>query len=511
MMLWWPALAQAAQPGEVRLGIVVSSNRGMPGEEPLLYADKDAERVAELLYSLGGYAPGDVWVIPEARVEDVFSTLTRVTVRAQEIVLAGGEPSLLLFYAGHAGTDGLHLSGEALPLPDLKSAIRVVPAVDRIVVLDACHAGAIARSRGSTLVQVSDRPQGFEPPVDEAWMTSSGPEEQSFEVEDRRGALFTHFFVSGARGAADSDGDNQVTLGELYGFVQVHTAAAAADLGRLQQPRWAGNLSGFALTDLGSSPSGVRVVGPVASSLLVIDERVKQVVAEIPAGAGASVALPGGSYQVVSSTDTALALGRLVVPAQSWTVWDPSTELARTSGVRTRGGLLDPTPWALGVGYRFGLATTPGRLDAHALLLSLERELGRGHALELGVAASWLPFQTTWWEGHDTAVELRLGWSRELVSGPVSLSPGLAVSAGLARQGLQRAPHPVWGAWYGVDAGQGEVQHWTTGLEAGALLEAPMGAVSLGGWAAAGLSARRDSGGLTPSATVRLLLWVPFR
>ena len=38
--------------------------------------------------------------------------VTRVTVRAQEVVTAGGRPSLVVFYAGHAGVDGLHLTGE---------------------------------------------------------------------------------------------------------------------------------------------------------------------------------------------------------------------------------------------------------------------------------------------------------------------------------------------------------------------------------------------------------------
>ena len=175
-MIWlWPALAQAASGEDVRLAIVLSSNRGSPGEEPLRYADQDAARVADLLHTIGGYARGDVWVVQDATTDELFAALTRVTVRAQEIVNAGGQTSLMLFYAGHAGTDGLHLSGEVLPLPDLKSAIRVVPAQDRIVVLDACHAGSIARSRGSSLVSVSDRPQGFVPPENEAWLTSSGP------------------------------------------------------------------------------------------------------------------------------------------------------------------------------------------------------------------------------------------------------------------------------------------------------------------------------------------------
>lgn len=510
MILWWPALAWGAS-DKVRLALVLSSNRGMSGEEPLHYADQDARKVADLLHSLGGYAPGDVWVVPDAEVDEVFAALTRVTVRAQEVVTGGGNVSLMLFYAGHAGQDGLHLSGESLSLPDLKSAIRVVPADDRIVVLDACHAGSIARSRGASLVEVSDKPEGFTPPDNEAWLTSSGPEERSFEVEDRRGALFTHFFLSGARGAADTDSDERVTLGELYSFVWANTSAAAADLGQLQQPRWAGNLSSFALTDLGASPSGVRVIGPVTESLLVIDERAEQVVAEVPRGAGASVALPAGVYQVVTESDGRTSIGRLTIPEDGWSLWDPKEELAKTAGVRTRGGLIDSTPWALGAGYRLGLATVPGRLDAHAVTIAFQRSLGRGHAIELGAAAGWLPFGTEWWEGTDTSAELRLGWSREVLSGPVVLSPGLAASAGIAEQHIVRAPHPVWGAWYGEEMGEANIRSPLFGIEAGLSLGVPLGRFTLETWGAFGLAARRDGAGLTPSSTARVLLWMPFR
>ncbi|MEQ1571954.1 MAG: caspase family protein, partial [Myxococcota bacterium] len=400
------ATAAAVQPDEVRLAVVVSSNHGLPGEEPLKYADRDAERVAELLRTLGRYGAGDVWVVPSADTADLFATLARVTVRAQEVANGGGSASLLVFYAGHAGVDGLHLGGEVLPLPDLKSAIRVVPAADRIVVLDACNAGTIARSRGAALVDVRDQPVGFAPPEDEAWMASSGPEERSFEVEDRRGALFTHFFLSGARGAADLDADQRVTLGELYGFVQVHTAEAAAGLGQLQQPRWAGVLGDFALTDLSASATGVRVVGPVADPLLVIDERAQEVVAEVPRGGGANLALPPGSYQMVAVRDDGVSLGRLAVPADGWTLWTPAQELGRASSVRTRGGFYDTTPWGASLGYELGLGTAPGRFDAHGGHLSLHRALGGGHALAIGVGGAFVPTTTQGWVGSERRGEL---------------------------------------------------------------------------------------------------------
>jgi Caspase domain len=513
-----PAAPGAGAP--VRLALVVSSNHGLAGEEPLLYADADARRVADLLEDLGGYRPGDVWTVSNAHVDSVFSTLARVTVRAQEVANAGGTTSLLVFYAGHAGPDGLHANGQVLALADLKSAIRVVPAGDRIVVLDACNAGSIARSRGASLVDVSDQPTGFAPPSDEAWLVSSGPEERSFEVEDRRGALFTHFFLSGARGAADADGDTRVTLGELYGFVQTHTAEAAAGFGALQQPRWAGALAGFTLTNIGASPSGVRVVGPVLDPLLVIDERLDEVVAEVPRGAGANLALDGGSYQVVAVRDDGLSLGRLQISPEGWTLWSPAEHLQRVAAVRSRGGFYDTTPWALRAGTTLGVGTLAGQVGAPALLLGVERALGRGHVVQVDLTGSVLPFTTSAWSGARTAWGGRVAWTREVLGRGLTLAPGLALSGGVASENVQRAPDPIWGAWYGsgVDAQRASTPY--AGLEVGAELSLPLGDLTLSTWAAGGLSANGSPAGgtspssivvVTPSARLLAAIEVPFR
>lgn len=516
-MLAWLATASGAWGADpVRLALVVSSDHGLVGELPLQYADRDAARVAEMLQSLGGYRPGDVWVVPEARVDALFATLARVTVRAQEVATAGGSASLLVFYAGHAGPDGLHIGGQVLPLPDLKSAVRVVPVTDRIMVLDACNAGTIARSRGASLLDVADHAGRFDanftPPADEAWLVSSGPEERSFEVEDRRGALFTHFFLSGARGAADTDGDAHVTLGELYAFVQSHTAEAAAGLGQLQQPRWAGTLGDYALTDIAASRTGVRVVGPVPDPLLVIDEQAEQVVAEVPRGAGTSLALGQGTYQVVAVRDDGISLGRLQIAAEGWTLWSPAEHLDHVSAVRTRGGMYDATPWAMRAGYTFGLGSVPGRVETQALYVGLERALGRGHSLGFDLAGSSLPYTSPAWSGTRALWGARLTWTREVWGRGLLVAPGLALSGGVATERFHRVPDPVWGAWYGAALDQQRVTTPYAGLEAGAELTVPLGHVQLASWVALGLAAGQSDGWvLTPSARAQLGVEVPFR
>jgi hypothetical protein len=436
----WAAAAWSAEP--VRLAVVISSDVGAAHEAPLAYADQDGKRVADVRSQLGGYAPGDVWVVPAATVDRVTQALSRVTVRASDIRAAGREASLLVYYAGHAGADGLHLGGELLPLGALKLAARVVPASERIFVVDACQSGQIARSRGASLVAVADAPSGFVAPSDEAWFTSSGPEENSFEVEDRRGALFTHYFIAGSRGAADVDGNNRVSLGELYSYASSHTAEAAAGIGLVQQPRWSGDLAAFTLTDLARSATGVRVVGPVATPLWVVDRRSGLVAAEIPAGAGASIALPAGHYQVIGRPDAGGMLVAEVDVAGGWSLWEPAQSLKTSRGVRTRGGLVDTRPLTFGGGYRFALENGSGRVDGHGGWLGVEASSGRGWHVGAIATAARMPFQGEWWQGTDTWVDGRLTARLDLTDGPIGLGAGVAVGGGWSVQQTQRAPHP---------------------------------------------------------------------
>lgn len=461
--------AEAAEP--VRLAVVITSNVGATHEERLSYADQDGRRLADVLGQIGGYAPGDVWIVPDATVDAVTTTLARVTVRASEIESAGRSASLLVYYAGHAGIDGLHLHGDVLSLVALKTAARVVPAEERIFVVDACQAGQIARSRGASLVEVSDGPDAFLPPDDEAWLVSSGPEEKAFEVEDRRGALFTHYVISGARGAADADGDRRITLGELYGYAGGHTAEAAAGIGQVQQPRWAGRLGAFMLTDLARSPTGVRVIGPVRTPLWMVDRKTGTIAAEVPAGAGATVALPKGRYQVISAPDAGRVEFAEIDVTDGWTLWEAGDHLRPSRGVRTRGGLVDARPTTFAAGYRLALGNTTGRVDGHSLWVGAETSLGRGVKLGLVGTALRAPFQGDWWSGTDTVLDGRVTLRVDLLDGPVSLGPGVAAGAGWMSESAARSPHPLWGAWYGADKGtvltSGPVALGEVGGEAG--------------------------------------------
>ncbi|MEN0060970.1 MAG: caspase family protein [Myxococcota bacterium] len=439
----------------VRLAVVISANEGLTTDVPLRYADDDGDRVADVLRALGDVSSEHLFRVPEADVDAVTDALGEAVLRASALRREGRTTELVVYYTGHASSRGLHLAGDVLPIPSLKTAARVVPADRRVFIVDACQAGTMLRSKGATLVAVSDAPAlpgespAYDPPADEAWIASTGAEELAFEVEQRRGALFTHFFVSGARGAADDNRDGQVTLHELYGFVQRQTERTAAGLGVVQRPRWAGSLGELVLANLVDAPSGLSVTGPVEKPVLVIDVDAKAVAAEVPAGAGRTLALDPGRYQLVRlERGRRAAMTEVVVPNKGYAIIS-ARRLYAHPGVRTKGGLLDPKPTRFAVGPSGGLGFAPGRPDGFGAFASLRRSTGRGHRLALGVEGGQMGLGITRAVGTDTWGLVHGEWGLDVRGHRVRTGPTLDFGAGFLRQTAARAADPDWGRWYG--------------------------------------------------------------
>ena len=65
-----------------------------------------------------------------------------------------------------------------------------------------------------------------------AWLFASSDGEVAQESDEIGGALFSHFWTTGLRGAADADGDGRVTLQESFDFAYAQTLPAIGAIGR---------------------------------------------------------------------------------------------------------------------------------------------------------------------------------------------------------------------------------------------------------------------------------------
>jgi hypothetical protein len=218
------ALAPVAAPASGarlrRFALVVSSNDGGRDRVPLRFADSDARSVAEVLRTLGGLRGDDLALLTGATRASFQASFEKVraAVAAGKATGGGGtRRELIVYYSGHSDEQGLLLGGERLGYSELRRWIDGTDAEVRIAILDSCASGALIRLRGgalrpSFLSDASTSARGH------AFLTSSSADEAAQESDRIGAAFFTHYLLSGLRGAADISRDGLVTLGEAYQF-----------------------------------------------------------------------------------------------------------------------------------------------------------------------------------------------------------------------------------------------------------------------------------------------------
>ncbi len=244
-----------------RFALVASSNNGGAGRANLRFANSDGEAVARVLGNLGGVREGDLVVVRDA----TRASLRQAFQRLRGEVAAEKRPHLrreiFVYYSGHSDEDGLLLGSERVGYRELRGWIDEVGAEVRIAILDSCASGALIRLKGGVrrqpfLSDVSTQARGH------AFLTASSADEAAQESDRIGAAFFTHYLISGMRGAADANRDNRVTLNEAYKFAydetlrRTQTSRAGA-----QHPAYDIQLAGtgdLVMTDLHTS--GARLV-----------------------------------------------------------------------------------------------------------------------------------------------------------------------------------------------------------------------------------------------------------
>ena len=304
----WPVLAAAglslpADAGEVRrLLLAAGSNNGGVDRELLRYAVSDAESFAQVLQEMGGLHPEDVLLLRDPDIAAFEQGLSELGRRVQAAARRGDRLEVLVYYSGHADTEGLLLAGDRLEYPVLRGALESAPADVHIAVLDACASGAITRTKGGRrrppfLVDESFDMQGY------AFLTSSSAGEAAQESDLLQASFFTHYLVSGLRGAADGDGDGRVTLSEAYRFTFNETRArTTGTAGGIQHPAYEVEMrgtGGVVMTDVRRKAAGLLLDEDLSGRLYVRNPG-QRIVAELNKTAGRAVELgvEPGSYDL---------------------------------------------------------------------------------------------------------------------------------------------------------------------------------------------------------------------
>ncbi|MBW8886322.1 MAG: caspase family protein [Fibrobacteres bacterium] len=276
-----------------RFALAVGVNDGGPARVRLRYAGSDAANFAAVMERFGGVASRDMRVLREPGRREFLEALASMRSAVAAANAAGQRAELLVYYSGHSDEAGLLLGRDRLDYSEFRSRIDSIPARIRLAVVDACASGALTRIKGGSRlpafsVDQSSNLSGY------AFLTSSSGAEASQESDRIRASYFTHYLVSGLRGAADRNQDGRVTLGEAYAFAFQETLAQTeGSQAGAQHPSYDMRLTGtgdLVLTDLRGTSAGL-VLAPAVHGRLFVRSSAGDLVAELHKQSGAKMEL----------------------------------------------------------------------------------------------------------------------------------------------------------------------------------------------------------------------------
>jgi hypothetical protein len=283
----------------VRHALVIGVNKGSQELDPLQYAGEDAVRIAEVLGELGGFPSDNVTLL----FDPDRAQLDEALAQHAKIAAASDEDLFFFYYSGHADSTGLRLGKETVSYAELKDRIEAIPAEVRLGVLDACQAGGITREKG----MVATAPFASQADLlteGDAWITASAADEAAQESDSLRGSFFTHYLISGLRGAADRGDDGVVSLDEAYAYAYDRTVARTGTTQRgVQHPAYDFRLQGngdLPLTEVDRASAQVIFPDDLAGVITVLQLPDETPIAEVAKREGepAKLGLLPGRYRL---------------------------------------------------------------------------------------------------------------------------------------------------------------------------------------------------------------------
>jgi hypothetical protein len=313
-----------------RYALLIGVNDGGPARAKLRYAASDARSMARVLENLGGVAQSDLVFVEAPTRAATLNGFARI----ESLLRAGQTPGvrreLLVYYSGHSDEEGLLVGNERVSYDELRERIKQVPAELRVAILDSCASGAFTRGKGGVhrppfMLDASTDMRGH------AFLTSSAANEVAQESDRISASFFTHYLVSGLRGAADANQDHRVTLQEAYQFASTETLARTERTkGGPQHAAYEFDLAGtgdMVVTDVRTTQASL-VLTPELAGRITVREAGGALVAELrkPAGNTIELGVEAGNY-VISMEGAPGA--RTVFEAQATLAQGQRAELAK--------------------------------------------------------------------------------------------------------------------------------------------------------------------------------------
>ena len=229
------------------------SNYEMPNIMTLKYPHSDAFRMYAFWKSPEGGSLDDkhsqVLVNDQATKQGIIDSMR------QMFMQAGENDLVTFFYSGH-GLKGAFLptdyDGSNIRLfhSEVNDVMATCPAKYKLVIADACNSGSYLASKSVNNDVFRNSQQDVQDAFfrelnraspGTAFILSSQADEESLEVSTLHQSIFSYFVLRGMKGEANTNGDEVVTVQELFDYVYLKVTAYALKLGKVQTPVLKGN------------------------------------------------------------------------------------------------------------------------------------------------------------------------------------------------------------------------------------------------------------------------------
>jgi hypothetical protein len=432
-------LVARAAAQSLRVALIVGNNAGAADEQPLRYAEADADRISRLLVGLARFPASETIVLRGRTASDVRGALAALAERLSE---TPGEHLFFFYYSGHADARALHLGSSQLAFAELKRDVEALRAAVRIVVVDACQSGALTRVKGGTPGASFELTRQGEPTRGLAILASASPAELAQESDELKASFFTHHFEAGLRGLADRDRDGRVTLSESFDYASNQTLrTTVATSAGPQHPSFRYDLVGqrdVVLTEPQLTSAGFGQLHFDRPGWYFVSREGGPFVTEMSSTGDERLALEAGRYEIrrrgadrLQTASAHVASGTQIAVSTL-----PTSEVAFGRAVR-KGAGVRARAYALGVegSARSGVASL-GPAFGGGILARLDVALG---SLELRAnvaraeSTTRIPAET--WEASARLAAL-VTWD----IGEASIAGGVEAGVSFLRQAIDREP-----------------------------------------------------------------------
>jgi len=309
-----------------RFLVVVGANDGGAKRVKLKYAISDAESVLKVFHDLGGVMQEDTLFLAEPDIKTFYTEVEKFRSTIEKARLGYSRIETFFYYSGHSDGENILLGEEKISYEDLKETINTLEADARIAILDSCASGAFARTKGGKkrkpfLLDLAYNMKG------NAVLTSSSSDELSQESDLIKASFFTHYLISGMRGAADMNQDGRVTLNEAYQFSFNETLSQTTKTaGGPQHPYYDIEMTGTGdviMTDIRRSSTKLVLPEDIFGRFFIHDKSAKLVVelSKIQ-GQVIELGLEAGKYHIVNIPEDQIFESRITLENGENTVLD---------------------------------------------------------------------------------------------------------------------------------------------------------------------------------------------